>query len=126
MQATRNSADGLVYVTFAVTIMNVGSVPVYIQTSSAGVFTSIPTNSSVLQVRASSRTCLGTVAIDRVNPSQNYTLYGSGGPGTCATSDYLLSKGGSVTVGFSFNWGTNDNGAVDGNSTTISARFVFP
>jgi len=122
VQATQQNENGGPATIFAVTFENAGNAPVYISDGSNGVSTSVPANSSVLQEVSSAR-CAGTFAIAKLNPGQNYTLYGP----SCETGfDFELAQAGSVKVTFSFNWTTATNPTDFPNSTTISAQFIFP
>ncbi len=113
-------------IVFAVTFRNVGDSPIYIPDGSVGVSTSIPSDSSVIRQVASPQ-CAGTYVIGRVDPGQNYTLYG---PDCGAGFVYQLAQAGSVNVTFSFNWTTNSKASTNPtdfpNSTRISTQFAFP
>jgi hypothetical protein len=114
------AVNGTSYVSFAVVFYNTGDSPVYVFTSSAGIDTSVPSNSVVLEKVPSSAFCLGTVAIMKIEPGGNLTL---SGPTYCTGFYYQLVGKGIVDVGFDFQWNTNDRG-ID-NMTTISAQFNF-
>jgi hypothetical protein len=119
------AVEGQSYVTFSVTFVNGGSFPIFIPDGSAGASPSVPPDSILQQV--ASGQCAGTYVIAKVNPGQNYTLRG---PDCFAGFEYHLAQPGSVPVTLSFNWSTNPsahtNPADFTNSTTVSARFIFP
>ena len=118
------AVNGQSYVRFAVIFENAGNSPIYIPDGSVGVSISVPPD-SILQ-KVASGLCAGTFAIAKLNPGQNYTLYG---PDCFTGYDYQLVQAGSVNVTFSFNWTTNSKASTNPtdftNSTTISAQFVF-
>jgi len=119
------AVNGQSYVKFAVTFENAGNSPIYIPDGSAGVSTSVNPD-SILQKVASAQ-CAGTFVIAKVNPGQNYTLYG---PDCFTGFDYHLIQPGTANVTFSFNWTTNSKASTNPTdfptTTTISAQFIFP
>jgi hypothetical protein len=118
------AVNGQSYVGFAVTFENAGNSPIYIPAGTTGVSTSVPPD-SILQ-RVTTLICPGFFAIDKLDPGQNYTLYG---PSCDDGYEYQLVQPGKVTVTFSFDWTTNSTASSYPtdfpNSTTISAQFVF-
>jgi hypothetical protein len=123
--ATSQAQNGRWNIEFAVKFENIGNSPIYIPDGSAGVSSSIQTNSSVLNQVASDR-CAGTFSIAKLNHGQNYTMYA---PDCFTGFNYQLVQSGSVNVSFSFNWTTNANASTNPtdfpNSTTIAAKFTF-
>jgi hypothetical protein len=74
-----------------------------------------------------SERCAGTYSIAKLDPGQNYTLYGP----DCGTGFvYQLIQAGGVTVTFTFSWSTNSKASTNptdfANSTSVSAQFIFP
>jgi len=118
------AVNGQSYVGFAVTFENVGNSSIYIPAGDTGVSTTVPKDSILRQV--TTVMCPGFFAIDKLDPGQNFTLYG---PSCDAGYEYELVQPGSVTVTFSFNWTNNSTASTYPtdfpNSTTISAQFVF-
>lgn len=124
VQATHSDINGKSYVGFAVTFVNAGNSSIYIPAGTTGVSASVLPGSILRQV--TTPLCPGFFAINKLDPGQNYTLYG---PSCDAGYEYQLVQPGSVTVTFSFNWTTNSKASTYPtdfpNSTTISAQFVF-
>lgn len=119
-------ANGEPYVDFAVTFENVGSSPIYIPDGSAGLASSIPPGSPVLQQVASER-CAGTYQIVRLSHGQNYTMYA---PSCGDGFEYQEGTAGSLIATFEFNSTTNAGASTNPtdfpNATVISAPFSFP
>ncbi len=113
-------------VSFFVTVENSGVSPVYLETSTGGISTSLSSNSTALEQQSNGEFCPGgTVGFVELDPGQNFTF---SAPTYCDGFSYVLVGPGTAYTTFSFNWELTFNGFGPGSfpmTTEISGTFDF-